>query len=228
MKRRVRLSPNKSTHNLRTIDLFQALCIVNANLSEFKQLINPRINRSSGHSYYTLEFEIIILFGLTELKAQVAWKENVGNIPFCDESHLMLITGSRKTVRFHYRQRTMYSTVPQGTSIHYLWRNLNKRLLARLFHGPGNAQAIYVNLRRNCAFTSCWRMLLVLIFTVFYTERYDRLLSHSYDYSISLVILYRYFINPYHLSLFTYKLWGCLFHAQNRWTGWVYNQKAGA
>jgi hypothetical protein len=98
MKRLVRLPPNKSTRDLRTIDLFQALCIVNADLSELKQLIKPRINWSSGHSYYTLEFEIIILFGLTELKAQVAWKENVGNIPFCDDSHLTLITGSRKTV----------------------------------------------------------------------------------------------------------------------------------
>lgn len=30
---------------------------------------------------YRVEFDIVLLFGLTELKAQVAWKEGVSGIP---------------------------------------------------------------------------------------------------------------------------------------------------
>ena len=79
MKLLVRLLPNKATRNLRTIDLFPALCIVNADVSEFKQSIQPQINRSSGLFFYRLEYDVIVLFGRTELKAQLAWKENVGS-----------------------------------------------------------------------------------------------------------------------------------------------------
>ena len=66
--------------NLPTIELFTTICIVDADLSsEFKRSFQPRINRNNGHLYYVLDFDIIILFGLTELKAQMAWKENVGD-----------------------------------------------------------------------------------------------------------------------------------------------------
>ena len=30
---------------------------------------------NGGHAYYKADFDIILLFGMTELKAQLAWKE---------------------------------------------------------------------------------------------------------------------------------------------------------
>ena len=54
------------------------MCIVSADLSEMKKLTQPQTNQQNGKHYYVLEFDIILLFGLTELKAQIAWKENVG------------------------------------------------------------------------------------------------------------------------------------------------------
>jgi hypothetical protein len=31
-------------------------------------------------NFYEVDFDFILLFGMTELKAQVAWKENVSNL----------------------------------------------------------------------------------------------------------------------------------------------------
>ena len=53
-----------------------------ADVSEFKKSIPPRINRENFLSYYKLQYDVIILFGLTELKAQIAWKEDVGSTSF--------------------------------------------------------------------------------------------------------------------------------------------------
>ncbi len=62
------------------IDYFSDLCEVTADLSEAKKSVQPEINLKSGDLYYRLYFDIVLLFGLTELKAQMAWIENVSNI----------------------------------------------------------------------------------------------------------------------------------------------------
>ena len=49
-----------------------------ADVTEVKKSIRPECNPCSGATYYTLNFDVILLFGLTELKAQIAWIENVG------------------------------------------------------------------------------------------------------------------------------------------------------
>jgi hypothetical protein len=41
-----------------------------------KKLINP-----SGKVYYHMDFEVILLFGLIEMTAQIAWLEKVSLIP---------------------------------------------------------------------------------------------------------------------------------------------------
>jgi hypothetical protein len=40
--------------------------------------LSPRSKYSGAGTYYHLDYEVILLFGLTELEAMVAWKENVG------------------------------------------------------------------------------------------------------------------------------------------------------
>ncbi|KAF8333721.1 hypothetical protein F5887DRAFT_893234 [Amanita rubescens] len=58
-------------------DFFPDLCTVSADISQFKKFAYPRTNRTNGEKYYEWNFDVILLFGLTELKAQVAWMENV-------------------------------------------------------------------------------------------------------------------------------------------------------
>jgi len=51
---------------------------VSADISQFKKCARPRTDGTNGEKYYEWHFDVILLFGLTELKAQVAWMENVG------------------------------------------------------------------------------------------------------------------------------------------------------
>jgi len=53
---------------------FVRLCSISVDLSHLR--LKPKSN-SSGKTYYEVDYEIVLLFGLTELKAQVAWKEHV-------------------------------------------------------------------------------------------------------------------------------------------------------
>lgn len=41
--------------------------------------MQPETNPKNGDLYYRLYFDIVLLFGLTELKAQMAWMENVSD-----------------------------------------------------------------------------------------------------------------------------------------------------
>ncbi|KAF6748676.1 hypothetical protein DFP72DRAFT_915785 [Ephemerocybe angulata] len=54
-------------------DLYPAVCTVKADTSS----LTPRVRTSPrGLKYYTISFDVVLLFGLTELKAQIAYKEN--------------------------------------------------------------------------------------------------------------------------------------------------------
>jgi hypothetical protein len=61
------------------VESFSDLCIVNADISALKTSIQPRTNQINGKDYYVFAFDIVILFGLTEIKAQIAWMENVSH-----------------------------------------------------------------------------------------------------------------------------------------------------
>lgn len=63
--------------NFLCLDMYQPLCIVAADLSEACRSLQPRRSRHGLPPHYCLSFEVVLLFGLTELKAQIAWKENV-------------------------------------------------------------------------------------------------------------------------------------------------------
>jgi len=54
------------------------LCAIEVDLSH---LPLPPLSKPSGKGiYYRVDYEVILLFGLTELKAMVAWKENVSPV----------------------------------------------------------------------------------------------------------------------------------------------------
>lgn len=52
------------------------MCTIEADTSIAGQALAPR-RGLDGQIFYALEFDIILLFGLTEFKAQICWKENV-------------------------------------------------------------------------------------------------------------------------------------------------------
>ena len=54
--------------------MFEALCVVQADLSTAPYETNRGIRGTMG---YTREFEIVLLVGLTELKAQIAWTDSL-------------------------------------------------------------------------------------------------------------------------------------------------------
>ncbi|PFH47738.1 hypothetical protein AMATHDRAFT_151443 [Amanita thiersii Skay4041] len=60
-------------------NLFTYLCTVTADVSNLIRSLKPIVS-SHGKTYYVLNFSIVLLFGLTELYAEVAWTENVSNL----------------------------------------------------------------------------------------------------------------------------------------------------
>ncbi|KAG2129861.1 uncharacterized protein EDB93DRAFT_1265156 [Suillus bovinus] len=54
---------------------FATLCTIHANLHELSRTLRPKRSALDQSKYYEFEFDVIILFGLTELKAQISWKE---------------------------------------------------------------------------------------------------------------------------------------------------------
>ena len=53
---------------------FTTLCEMQVDLSEIPKITK----RNAGKTYYTIEYDLVLVFGLTEFQAQVRWLENVG------------------------------------------------------------------------------------------------------------------------------------------------------
>jgi len=68
------------------IENYTTLCTLEVDIS---QLPMSYYSKYSGEgTFYRVDYDIVLLFGLTELQAMVAWKENVGPFfallhPFC-------------------------------------------------------------------------------------------------------------------------------------------------
>ena len=57
---------------------FSTLCTIRADLSEaVEDLVKKK--KASGQVYYQLDYDVIVLFGLTELKAYIGWKSKVSH-----------------------------------------------------------------------------------------------------------------------------------------------------
>ncbi|KZP02189.1 hypothetical protein FIBSPDRAFT_771053, partial [Athelia psychrophila] len=57
---------------------FPVLCVIEADTHEVANAAWPLVGLN-GRVYYQMEYSIVLLFGLTELKAQICWIENVSS-----------------------------------------------------------------------------------------------------------------------------------------------------
>jgi hypothetical protein len=57
------------------------LCTIEADLSRVPLI--PRPKASGQGNFYRVDYDIVLLFGMTELNAQIAWKENVSYLYCC-------------------------------------------------------------------------------------------------------------------------------------------------
>jgi len=63
-------------YSIASIDNYTELCKIEVDLSHLP--LSPRPNYSGEGNFYQVNYDVVLLFGLTEFKAAVAWKENVG------------------------------------------------------------------------------------------------------------------------------------------------------
>lgn len=68
--------------------MYQKLCTIRANTRQVNNALTQRVQ--GGRTFYCLEFDIIMTFGLTELKAQFSWKENVRDLAFYLRFYLLI------------------------------------------------------------------------------------------------------------------------------------------
>ena len=59
-------------------DNYTKLCTIEADLSRAPILTLPKV-KGEG-SFYRVDYDVILLFGMTELQAQLAWMENVSGL----------------------------------------------------------------------------------------------------------------------------------------------------
>ncbi|KAL4068706.1 hypothetical protein V8B97DRAFT_2024646 [Scleroderma yunnanense] len=64
-------------------DKFTTLCTVRADTSKLARKLSPKRSKE-GIMYYVIDVKVILLFGLTELKAQVGWNEDVTVVVYDD------------------------------------------------------------------------------------------------------------------------------------------------
>ncbi|TFK63666.1 hypothetical protein BDN72DRAFT_902220 [Pluteus cervinus] len=57
-------------------DNLEVMCTVQADTSVASAALLPLQRRTDGQTYYELQYKLILLFGLTEFKAQICWEEN--------------------------------------------------------------------------------------------------------------------------------------------------------
>ena len=59
-----------------SIDNYTKLCTIQVDISHLP--LSRRSRFPAGGNIYCLDYDIVLLFGLTELQAMLTWKENVG------------------------------------------------------------------------------------------------------------------------------------------------------
>lgn len=69
---------------------FTILCQLEADLSQIPKTAN---RNPAGNMYYTIRYGLVLIFGLTEIQAQLQWLEDV-RAP--ESSENIILTGSRE------------------------------------------------------------------------------------------------------------------------------------
>ena len=103
-----RSSENKKWYLFEGIENYTNLCKFEIDLSYLP--LSPRSKSSGKGTYYHLDCDIILLFGLTELEAMVAWKEEVG--PLLVLFHICLFTKCCQGVERGSAARIIYDPDP--------------------------------------------------------------------------------------------------------------------
>lgn len=57
--------------------MYTEVCAVYADTSVASQALVQQTSDVGGYKYYALKYDVVLFFGLTELKAQIVWVENV-------------------------------------------------------------------------------------------------------------------------------------------------------
>ena len=72
------------------LEYFFPFCDIRVDLSKAAKDLVP--SEAAGQVYYRLDYDVIVLFGLTEIQAQLCWKTKVR----CEASHTIYValTGS--------------------------------------------------------------------------------------------------------------------------------------
>ena len=55
--------------------MYSTLCTIEVDLSKLGHCLGPHRNKE-GKLYYKADYQVALLFGLTELKAQLCWEDN--------------------------------------------------------------------------------------------------------------------------------------------------------
>jgi hypothetical protein len=66
-------------------DNYTKLCTIEADLSLAAVVTQPK----GEGNFYSVDYAIILLFGMTELKAQVAWTVNVSGLTYVVPSNII-------------------------------------------------------------------------------------------------------------------------------------------
>lgn len=82
--------------------MYKVLCRVTANTRAAAKTLELQ-RRPNGETFYKLDYELVLIFGLTELQAYVSWKHKV-SVPWSQSvsvpSSDVLALGKREKVRF--------------------------------------------------------------------------------------------------------------------------------
>ena len=62
-------------YNFSLVGMYSTLCIIEVDLSKLSSSLVPH-QREDGKVYYEARYEVALLFGLTEFKAQLCWQDN--------------------------------------------------------------------------------------------------------------------------------------------------------
>ena len=69
------------------------LCTIKADFSRAPVFTRPK--RTGDGIYHYVDYEVILLFGMTELEAQIAWEENVSRSSYVVQSNRYRINFTR-------------------------------------------------------------------------------------------------------------------------------------
>ena len=95
-----------------SIDNYTKLCTIEVDLSHLP--LPPRPKYSGAGTIYYIEYDVVLLFGLTELQAMLAWKENVG--PFLPLYCVVFFNSVSRALNDEVRPRFYMIQIPRPTA----------------------------------------------------------------------------------------------------------------